>query len=317
MTMTMKLIAIALLSISSTFAFAGEKIDETLSVSSNGKVIIENQRGDVQIKGWNKSEIKITGELDDKAVGYEFKSSGNRTIFKVKMPKQMRSWNSGEGSNLVIHIPMQSDLDFEGVNVNVDITEVKGGSDIETINGNISAQKLAGKINLTTVNGGIRSKELAGKIHYETVNGDIHDTDSQGRLRFDAVNGDIDAKTKAEDIRIENVNGEIELKAQLIQRLDISTVNGELDLTIPSFSKNARVQIETVSGNVQLSLSKNASAKFEIESHAGGRIKNHLTNDKVNKPKYGPSSSLEFEMSGGKADIEIDTISGRINLKTL
>ncbi|PAJ72089.1 hypothetical protein CJF42_23085 [Pseudoalteromonas sp. NBT06-2] len=315
--MTKKLIAIALLSISSTFAFAGEKIDEVLSVSSNGKVIIENQRGDVKIKGWNKSEIKVTGELDDKAVGYELKRSGNRTIFKVKMPKKIHSWNSGEGSNLVIHIPMKSNLDFEGVNVNVDIAEVEGGSDIETINGNISARKLSGKVNLTTVNGGIRSKELVGKIHYETVNGDIHDTDSQGRLRFDAVNGDIEAQTKAEDIRIENVNGEIELKTELIQRLEISTVNGELDLSIPRFSNNARVQIETVSGNVQLNLSKNASAKFEIESHAGGRIKNNLTNDKVNKPKYGPSSSLEFEMSGGKADIEIDTISGRISLNTL
>jgi DUF4097 and DUF4098 domain-containing protein YvlB len=315
--MTMKLIAIALLSISSTFAFAGEKIDETLSVSSNGKVIIENQRGDVQIKGWNKSEVKVTGELDDKALDYEFKSSGNRTIFKVKMPRQMRSWNSGEGSNLVIYVPVNSDLDFEGVNVNVDISEVGGGSDIETVNGNISAHKLAGKINLTTVNGEIRSQVLNGKIHYETVNGSIHDTDSQGRLRFDAVNGDIETKTKAEDIRIENVNGEIQLHASLIQRLDISTVNGELDLSIPSFANDARVQIETVSGNVELNLSEKASAKFEIESHAGGKIKNRLTNDKVNKPKYGPSSSLEFEMSGGKADIEIDTISGRINLNSL
>ena len=315
--MTMKLIAIALLSISSTFAFAGEKIDETLSVSSNGKVIIENQRGDVQIKGWNKSEVKVTGELDDKALDYEFKSSGNRTIFKVKMPRKMRSWNSGEGSNLVIHVPINSDLDFEGVNVNVDISQVEGGSDIETVNGNISADKLAGKINLTTVNGGIRSKALGGKIHYETVNGSIHDTDSQGCLRFNAVNGDIETKTQAEDIRIENVNGEIELHADSIQRLDISTVNGELDLSIPSFSNNARVQIETVSGNVQLNLSEKASAKFEIESHAGGKIRNSLTGDKVNKPKYGPSSSLEFEMLGGKADIEIDTISGRINLKAL
>lgn len=315
--MTMKLIAIALLSISSTFAFAGDKIDETLSVSSTGKVIIENQRGDVQIKGWNKSEVKVTGELDDKALDYEFKSSGNRTIFKVKMPRMMSHWNSGSGSNLVIHVPVNSDLNFDGVNVNVDVSKVEGGSDIETVNGNISAHKLTGKINLATVNGGIRSKDLGGKIHYETVNGSIHDVDSQGRLRFDAVNGDIETKTKAEDIRIENVNGEIELHADSIQRLDISTVNGELDLSIPSFSNDARVQIETVSGNVQLNISKSASAKFEIESHAGGKIRNSLTNDKVNKPKYGPSSSLEFEISGGKADIEIDTISGRINLKSL
>ncbi|WP_091987115.1 DUF4097 family beta strand repeat-containing protein [Pseudoalteromonas denitrificans] len=313
----MKLIAIALLSISSSFTFAGEKIDEVLSVESNGKVVIKNQRGDVQIKGWDKSEVKVTGELDDKALGYEFKSSGSHTIFKVKMPNKMRSWNSGEGSNLVIYIPTNSKLNFDGVNVNVDVLEIQGGARIETVNGNISAKKLTEKINLSTVNGAILSKELDGKIHYETVNGDIHDINSQGRLRFDAVNGDIEIITKAEDIRIENVNGEIKLKAQVIQRLDINTVNGRLDLSIPDFSDNARVQIETVSGNVELALAKSISAKFEIDSHAGGRIKNQLTSDKIKKAKYGPSSSLEFEMSAGNADIEIDTISGRVSLKSL
>lgn len=86
--MTKKLIAIALLSISSTFAFAGEKIDEVLSVSSNGKVIIENQRGDVKIKGWNKSEIKVTGELDDKAVGYELKRIRKSHYFQSENAKK-------------------------------------------------------------------------------------------------------------------------------------------------------------------------------------------------------------------------------------
>ena len=47
--------------------FAGESIDKELSVPANGKVVIENQRGDVTIKTWDKNVFKVTGELDDKA----------------------------------------------------------------------------------------------------------------------------------------------------------------------------------------------------------------------------------------------------------
>lgn len=33
------------------------------------------------------------------------------------------------------------------------------------------------------------------------------------------------------------------------------------------------------------------------------------------KAKYGPARSLEFVLNGGNADVEIDTVSGNIELK--
>ncbi len=311
-TMKIQLFAIALFPL---LSWAGEKIDETLAIPTDGKVIIENQRGEVIIKGWEQSSFKVTGELDDKAEGYKLKSSGNRTIFKVDMPNRISSWNSGDGSDLVIYMPLNSELNFNGVNVNVDIEDIKGGADIETVNGKITAKELTGKINLETVNGDIKSTNLTGKIQFNTVNGDIDDTGSSGQLRFTAVNGKIASVTQAERINIENVNGEISLDIAKLQNLDISTVNGEIELKIKSLLDLARIDLESVSGRAELILPKDVSAKFEIESHAGGRIKNKLTNDTVNKAKYGPSSRLEFETNGGNADIEIDTISGRITIK--
>ena len=54
---------------------------------------------------------------------------------------------------------------------------------------------------------------------------------------------------------------------------------------------------------------------FEIEAHANGKIVNELSDDRATKAKYGPSSDLEFSINGGDADIEMDTISGRIELR--
>jgi DUF4097 and DUF4098 domain-containing protein YvlB len=57
------------------------------------------------------------------------------------------------------------------------------------------------------------------------------------------------------------------------------------------------------------------SVRINVDAHAGGRINNELSTDKVEKQKYGPASSLNFTAGEGDGRINIDTVSGRITLK--
>ncbi len=295
---------------------AGEKIDELVDVAADGKIYIENQRGDVKILAWDKAQLKISGELDDKATGYKLETHGDRTEFRVKTPKRLRNGDKDDGSKLTIYMPAASALAFEGVTVDVTAENLKGGVSIETVNGDIDVKKLSGELRFETVNGDVVAKDLEGRIKYETVNGDIRDTDSKGVLRFEAVNGDIRSKTEAEDVKLENVNGDINFEMARLKFLGINTVNGEMDIKVAELADNARINIESVSGDADIVFPSGVSARFEIEAHAGGKIINDITNDKASKAKYGPSSSLKFTSGQGDADVEIDTISGRIRLKT-
>jgi DUF4097 and DUF4098 domain-containing protein YvlB len=295
--------------------FAGEAIDKQISVPANGKIVIENQRGEVVIKSWDKQEFKVTGTLDDIAKGYKLENSGSVTEFIVDMPKRSKSWNNGDGSDLTIYMPKTSELSFEGINVNISATDLTAGARIKTVNGDIRATQLAGKIILETVNGDVDSRELSGDLRFETVNGDINDMNSKGELRFNAVNGDIESDTEATDIRLENVNGEVDFKVAALRDLRLNTVNGEIKVQIKQLQDNARINMDTVSGDVRLYFPTDVSARFDIDAHSGGRIINELSRDKVKKAKYGPSRELEFILNGGEADVEIDTVSGRIELK--
>lgn len=259
--------------------FAGEAIDKQISVPTNGKIVIENQRGEVDIKSWDKSEFKVTGSLDDIAKGYKLENNGSVTEFIVEMPKRYKGWNKGEGSKLTIYMPKNSELSFEGINVNISATELLAGARIKT------------------------------------VNGDINDINSKGELRFNAVNGDIESDTEATDIRLENVNGEVDFKVASLRDLRLNTVNGEIKVQLKVLQPNARINMDTVSGDVRLYFPSDVSARFDIDAHSGGRIINELSRDKVKKAKYGPSRELEFVLNGGDADVEIDTVSGRIELK--
>lgn len=295
---------------------AGDKIDKQIEVPSGGTIFIENQRGDVQITGWDKNEFKVSGELDDKAQGFELKTTGDKTEFIVKMPSNLGWGNNGDGSNLTVFMPKSSSLEFAGVNVSVVAKTLKNGAEVDVVNGEITVDDITGNIKLSTVNGDVNAENLNGNIQFETVNGEINDSQSSGELRFSAVNGDIKSNSTASDVRLENVNGDIDFTLSSIKNLRINTVNGEAEVHIKELLKGGDVRFESVSGDGEFYFPQGVSAKFEIKAHANGKIINKITSDKASKAKYGPSSDLEFSANGGNANVEMDTISGRIEVRT-
>ncbi|WP_372762095.1 DUF4097 domain-containing protein [Pseudoalteromonas sp.] len=296
--------------------FAGENIDKQIDVPNGGTIFIENQRGDIHITGWTKNKFKVTGELDDNAEGYELQTTGDKTQFIVKMPRKANWSNSGDGSKLTIFMPTSSRLEFAGVNVSVTAKTLKNGAEVDVVNGEITVDDLAGNIKLATVNGDVNARNLSGNIQFETVNGEINDKQSSGELRFSAVNGDIESTSSANDVRLENVNGDIDFTLSAIKNLRINTVNGEAEVYIKELLKGADVRFESVSGDADFYFPDSVSATFEIKAHANGKIINKITSDKARKAKYGPASDLEFSANGGDANVEMDTISGRIELRT-
>lgn len=311
----MKLLAFVCSSLLSFSLMAGELIDKTIDVPSNNKIYIENDQGEIILKGWDKQQMQVSGTLDDRADGYIFRNKkGGRTEFIVEMPNHY-SRKDGKGSKLTIFVPKTHLINIESVNADMDIAELSAGIVLDTVNGDIDIQDVTGRINLDTVNGDIKSHNLNGQIRIETVNGDIRDTNSQGDMRFEAVNGDLKSTTLSQDIRIESVNGDVEINADTIKNFEITTVGGEVEVAMKALSRGANIQAETVNGDILFKLPRDLSADVEIAAHAGGKIRNGLSKDKSKKAKYGPSSSLEFQLKDGDVEIEIDTVNGRIELK--
>ena len=311
-TFKLGLVTLGLMSIS---AWAGDKVDESAQTSADGFLVVDVQSGDVKIQTWDKNEIKVVGELDDDAEGYKFEVDGRKVYFKVKMPE--RRWggfNNSDGSKLEFWLPASNKLKFEGVNVNVKADGVQGGSMINTVNGDIDASNLSDKVKLETVNGDINAKDLTGKINIYTVNGEVKDRDSKGTLAIETVNGEIDSTTNATELALNNVNGDMRVVMTKVEDVEVSTVNGDIDIELDLIAKG-RFVYSSVGGDADILFLGDVSADFDIEAHAGGDIDNYITSDKAKEAKYGPSSRLRFKVGAGDADVEIDTVSGDVKLK--
>lgn len=300
------------------WADAREAVDESRAVTANEKIYLEVMSGEISIKAVDSNQFKIVGKLDEKATGYTLDSKDGFTRFEMTMPRQVnyRGSEKSNAADLRVEVPIGSTVEFKGVNSDVSLSGITGGSKISTVNGKIAATKLENLVQLSTVNGEIGSKDNSGQIELSSVNGEIVDVGSSGRLNYSVVNGSIEARTSAEEISVSTVNGDAKLKMTSTKRLKLSTVNGEIDAELAD-SASPRISGSSVSGDIELKLDTNVSARFDIKASAGGSIDNKLSNDKATKAKYGPARSLQFTLGGGDGSVELSTVSGDVELDKL
>lgn len=312
---SIKVLTISVLMLFSVIANGGESIDKVLDVKANGSVSIESMNGKVEIIGWDKPQVSVKGELDDDAKGYDFETDSGYTVFKVIMPKSKgRNWSRSSGSRLTIQVPNQSKVEFESVNGDVSIEKVYGGAKVHSVNGQVTGEDLKNRVTLKTVNGNVEANNLDGKIKLLTVNGKVKSESTKGRVHFETINGSIYAASQASEVDAENVNGSVELTLTQAEEIDVTTVNGEVELDV-TLLDDTQLSATSVSGSIDLAVAGKVGGNFKFNTHAGGDIKNRLTDDKVKKHRYAPGKSLRFELSGGDAKVDVTSVSGQLSIK--
>jgi DUF4097 and DUF4098 domain-containing protein YvlB len=294
---------------------AAQKVDKTIEAALDGYVEIEHLNGVANIKGWDRQEVRVVGTLGDKTDEFIFHRDGNEVVIKVKV-KRSRGWGNkdDEGDDLQIFVPNSSKLSYTSVNADVDLMGIAGGVDVNTVSGGIEANALSGRIRLESVNGNVRGVKLDGDIKIETVNGDIHSLSSGGKDdKYESVNGDIIITSASKEVRVETVNGDMELTLSLIEHLNVNTVNGSIEVRL-KLAKDGEIRASSVGGPVTLVFTDDVSARFDLRGHAGGRIINELSDDKMQKDQYGPGIGLELSLNGGNGKVYVSTVSGRVKL---
>ncbi|MDV6315860.1 DUF4097 family beta strand repeat-containing protein [Idiomarina sp. HP20-50] len=297
---------------------AQEKVDETLAVSPEARVFIDNMRGKVELIAHEKEEIRVVGKLDEKTERFIFEERGNGIHINVETP-QTSGFNfmsdDSEGSDLKIYLPASMDIQANGVSMDVIANELTGGLEVRLVSGDIKVTKIAKRVLLKTVSGDIKAKGLDGAVRFETVSGDLTDLDNSAKTAtYQSVSGDITVHSDTiEELTVQSVSGDIDTHIGSLRKGKMTTVSGDAKL-IARLSENARLEASSVSGDLTFKWVGDIHANFDIQSNAGGEINNRLSDDKVSEAEWGPSSTLEFTMGDGSADVSATTVSGEITL---
>lgn len=280
-----------LLACVATTAQAGEAVDKTLAVKPDGLVRIENVRGHIEVQGWDRSDVTVSGTLDDLTKSFTFDTSGSTTTIKVETPDNL---NRGEGSDLLIRVPAGSRVRVDLVSADLAMEGLHGGVDGRTVSGDIDASDLKGTIVIGTVSGKVGVMGAAGPA------------------TFNSVSGNIDAQTDADQIRITTVSGDATVRSDArLKEITLHSVSGNLDVS-SDLADGAQIKGSTTSGDIRFAVNPDVGAVVELRTTSSA-IKNRLSSDKPTREMSG-GGTLDATLGNGSGVIELTSISGQLEL---
>jgi DUF4097 and DUF4098 domain-containing protein YvlB len=275
-------------------AWAAKPIDETRPLDARGMVEVENLKGRIQVRVWDRNEVRISGSLGDGVEKLVVEGDRDHLVVRVQYPRRSSGWSdrNTEPTDLRLDVPLQADLDIEGVSADIDVVGTAAHS--------LEASSVSGTV---VVAGAPRSADI------ESVSGDLRATLNSSDVNVESVSGDITLGGRLDgEVHAESVSGDIAIdtKGERLSRLQTGTVSGDVHARA-ALSDGANVKSESVSGEITLVLPKSTSARVDGETFSGDL---RIPGAEVHRPKYGPGASVEHRYGSGSANIRIESFSG-------
>jgi DUF4097 and DUF4098 domain-containing protein YvlB len=274
--------------------YAGTPINETRKLDPRGRVEIENLKGRIQVRAWDRDEVRITGTLGKGVEKLVVDGDGNDLEVRVEYPKHMGGWRGDrtEPTELLLEVPLQASLDIESVSADIDVDGVAPEDlDVDTVSGNVVIAAAPRSANIDSVSGDLTLTLNSRDAKTESVSGDIV---LRGRL-----DGEVHAETVSGDI-------DIDTRGQRLRRLSTGTVSGDADVRT-GLADGGDIKSETVSGEIRLHLPKSLSARVSGETFSGDL---DAPGAKVHSEEFGPGKTLEAHYGDGAAEIRMESFSG-------
>lgn len=296
--MTRRLLTLSLLAALSLPAWAGTPIDETRPLDPRGTVEVENVKGRIQVRVWDKPQVHVGGTLGEGVERFVLEGgrdgANDRLEIQVKYPNNNRNT---EPTTLLLQIPKLASLSIDGVAVEIDVVGVAGR-----------------------------------ELEIDSVSGDVKVAGAPRKVEVESVSGDLDLTVNSADVDVASVSGGITLAGRMDGRIDAETVSGELkvdtrgerlrelsassvsgDMTIRTgLADGGSIDTESVSGNAMIILPKSVSARVSGETFSGDLS---APGARINKAEFGPGADFTETYGNGDGEVRMETFSGNAVLK--
>jgi DUF4097 and DUF4098 domain-containing protein YvlB len=273
-------------------AQADTSVTERLAADPRASVEINNVAGSIELQGWDKSEVEVTGTTGSDVERVAVTGDAAHIVVQV-VTRQNRLWGSDGSAHLLVRVP------------------AKGSVSATLVSSDFKVEGLLGDLKLQTVSGGVQG-ETGGDLHAGTVSGDIHlNAKSARSIAVKTVSGDVTLEGGSGETEVITVSGTIKVDEGMQSRLHFKSVSGDVTASF-AMSPDAQIEGQSVSGDISLRFAAVPTADFDIQTFSGD-IENCF-GPKPSAPQHGPGSRLEFKNGDSNARVQIATKSGDVKL---
>lgn len=273
---------------------AATPINQTRPLDPRGRVEIDNIKGRVEVRGWDRAEVRVSGSLGDGVEKLVLEGDGNVLRIKAKYPSRS---NRAEPTILILQVPLRAELEVDTVSADIDVHGMASREmSLESVSGDIVANGAPGRAKVESVSGDIRLTFNSSNVDVSTVSGDLV---LNGRL-----NGKVSLETVAGDVRVDS-------KGERLTSFRAGTVSGDIQARM-ALAGDGIVKMESVSGDLLLIMPRELSAQVSGESFSG-ELK--APGARIEREEFGPGSSFHEHYGAGKGEIRLESFSGDAELR--
>jgi DUF4097 and DUF4098 domain-containing protein YvlB len=270
-------------------------VERRVAAEPGGAVTVSDVAGRVQVTGWDRPEVQVTGKLGSGVERLDVLRQGNRVEVKVILPRFSLPTRSGE-AELQVQVPRASSLEVATVSADVSVGGVQGELEFRSVSGDIAAGLGSSPVEIKSVSGDVTLRG-AGR---------------PGKLRVSTVSGDLKLEQVAGSLEVISVSGDVRARLGAMTSLRVRTTSGDMNLAA-GFDRGASFDLESVSGDVQVAAPGPVGFALEAESFSGDV--SSCFGARATRDRDGaPNSRLEATRGDGSGRLRIKTMSGDVQV---
>jgi hypothetical protein len=271
-------------------AHAGKSIHENVAVDPQGAVEVVDVAGSVELIGWDKPEIEVTGQAADNVDRVDVTTGGMRSTVRVVTRSGM-SWGGRDETRLTIHVPSRSAVTAILVSADLKVGNLQGDVKLQTVSGDLSGD-VGGDLHVTGVSGSVRLKAPAAN-----------------RIEVKTISGDIQLSGSGAEADITTISGDAKIDLGMLKRGRFKSVSGDMTVGL-ALAPDGQIDSESISGTLHFTFASMPGAEFDVQSFSGDI--DNCFGPKPMESRYGPGSRLSFKSGEGGGRVRIETKSGDV-----
>jgi hypothetical protein len=271
---------------------ASKSIQQRVGADPQGTVEVVSVAGSIDITGWDRPEVEVTGTVGDQVDHVDLNASNGRVTVQV-----VASSGSGFGDKTVarlqIHVPAKSTVVARLVSADLKLAGVTGEVKLQTVSGDING-------------------EVGGDLSANTVSGDVKLTARNARsIDIRSASGDIKLTGGSGNVEVNSVSGDVSLELGNVSRGRLKSVSGDVSATL-TLAADGQLDGQSVSGDLNFEFTSAPAGDFDIQSFSGDI--DNCFGPKPVESRYGPGTRLTFRNGEGRAHVSAETKSGDVRL---
>jgi len=274
-----------------------EDFSYSYAMKPGGRLFLESFNGAVEVRGWDKDSIEITGTkyaaTEDVLKQMKIDISAAPDSVRVRLIRPMERRNNC-GARFIVRLPKNVTLDrVESSNGSIRAENLQGSARLKTSNGSINIWELQGDVDADTSNSAIEVGHFQGAANLRTSN---------GRIKADGIRGAFEGTTS---------NGGIDVSIEELapgKPMRLNTSNSSINATLEKWNQND-IYAESSNGSINLRLPQGVSARLKADT-SNGSVSSDFEVTVSSKGK----THIEGTIGSGGPNITLDTSNGNIRL---